>query len=79
MPFFNDDFFKGTAWEIGLGSLVAHQEDPELELRILPLRRDAPIYLPAGTRPVFPSTGEVARLIDVQLVPEYEAVADLNP
>jgi beta-galactosidase len=74
-----DNFFKGTPWEIGLGSLMANQGDPELELRILPLREDAPIYLPAGTRPVFPTSGEVARLKDVQVVPEYEAVADLNP
>jgi beta-galactosidase len=76
---FTDDFFNGTPWEIGLGTLMSHEGDPELELRILPLRRDAPIYLPPGTRPVFSSSGEVARLGQVQIVPEYEAVADLNP
>jgi hypothetical protein len=74
-----DDFFKGTPWVIGLASIAARDADPELELRILPLRKDAPIYLPAGTRPSFPSTGEVAVLKDVQVIPEYEVVADLNP
>jgi beta-galactosidase len=74
-----DDFFKGTPWEIGLGTLADRGADPELELRILPLREDAPIYLPAGTRPVFPAGGEVARLKGVQVVLEYEAIADLNP
>jgi hypothetical protein len=54
------------------------EADPELELRILPLRKDAPIYLPTGTRPSFPSTGEVAVLKNVQVIPEYEVVADLN-
>jgi hypothetical protein len=39
----------------------------------------APIYLPTGTRPGFPSTGEVAVLKDVQVIPEHEVVADLNP
>jgi len=75
----SDDFFKGTPWAIGLAPIMAQEGDPELELRILPLRRDAPIYLPPGTRPSFPSTGEVAVLKDVQAIPEYEAVADLNP
>jgi hypothetical protein len=58
---------------------MAQEADPELELRILPLRKDAPIYLPAGARPSFPATGEVAVLNGVQVIPEYEAVADLNP
>ena len=75
----SDDFFKGTPWVIGLAPIVAQEGDPELELRILPLRKDAPIYLPPGTRPSFPSTGEVALLKDIQAIPEYEAVADLNP
>ena len=74
-----DDFFKGTPWEIGLGALMAGAGDPELELRILPLRKDAPIYLTAGMRPVFPSSGEIVKLKDVQVVPEYEVVADLTP
>jgi len=74
-----DDFFKGTPWEVGLRTLAAQGADPELDLRILPLREDAPIYLPAGTRPAFPAGGEVARLKDVQVVLEYEAIADLNP
>jgi beta-galactosidase len=73
-----DDFFKGTPWTVGLDSIMSREADPELELRILPLRQDAPIYLPAGTRPVFPASGEVARLGKVLVIPEYEAVADLK-
>ncbi len=75
----SDDFFSGTTWTVGLDMLMSRGEDPELELRILPLRQDAPIYLPAGARPVFPSSGEVANLKEVLVVPEYEAVAALNP
>jgi hypothetical protein len=74
-----DDFFKGTPWLIGLAPIVARDADPELELRILPLRKDAPIYLSAAARPSFPSTGEVALLKDVEPLAEYEAVADLKP
>jgi hypothetical protein len=76
---FTDDFFKGTPWTIGLAPIMAREADPELELRILPLRKDAPIYLPAGTRPSFPLGGEIAVLKDVQVIPEYEVVADLKP
>jgi beta-galactosidase len=73
-----DDFFKGTPWEIAVRNLTVQGADPQLELRILPLRQDAPIYLPARARPVLPAGGEVARLRDVQVVPEYEAIADVN-
>ena len=76
---FTDNFYDGMPWNVGLGSLVARGGDPELELRILPLRQDAPIYLPSGTRPAFPPNGEIAKLREVQIVPEYEAVANLNP
>jgi beta-galactosidase len=74
-----DDFFKGTPWEIALRNPAVQGVDPELELRILPLRQDAPIYLPARARAVLPAGGDVARLREVQVVPEYEAIADLNP
>jgi beta-galactosidase len=74
-----DDFFKGTPLLIGLDPTLARDADPELELKILPLRKDAPIYLPAGTRPSFSSSGEVATLQEVQVIPEYEAVADFHP
>jgi hypothetical protein len=74
-----DDFYNGTPWEIGLRRIPPQELNRGLELRILPLRQDAPIYLPAGARPAFPPGGEIARLKDVQIVPEYEALIDLKP
>ncbi len=73
-----DDFFKGTPWLISLGRLSAPQADPSLTLQILPMRKDAPIYLPVGSYTTFPPSGQLAELKGVDVVPEYQAVAELG-
>lgn len=75
---FTDNFYNGSAWEIGLQRFSAQQLEQGLELRILPLRKDTPIYLPAGARPTFPASGEIAKLLSVRVIPEYEVVRDLG-
>jgi len=75
----DDDFYKGTPWAIELNSVTAHDPHPEFELKILPLPKNAPIYLPPGARPNFGVGGQVARLDDVQVVPEYDVVAAMRP
>jgi beta-galactosidase len=74
-----DNFYNGTPWEVGLWRVLAEQLGRGLELKILPMRQDTPIYLPEGARPVFPATGQIARLDNVTLVPQYEIVRDLTP
>lgn len=61
-----DDFYHGAPLEIGLW-----RSGPDLELQVLPLRGDAPIYLPPGAR--IPSAAELAELKGVHVIPEYEA------
>jgi hypothetical protein len=52
-----DNFYNGTPWDIG------HLSDArEVEIRILPLRKDAPIYIPKEFRP---EEDEVARVNSV--------------
>ncbi len=75
---FTDNFYNGTTWEVGLRRISLQQLEQGLELRILPLREDTPIYLPQGARPAFPASGEIAKLISVRVVPEYEVVRDLG-
>ena len=70
-----DDFYNGTPWQIALGQFSSLEEDPTLELKILPMRKDAPIYLPASARITFPTSGQVAELKEVEIVPEYQAIA----
>jgi beta-galactosidase len=73
-----DSFYNGAPWEIGLSSLTPEELAHGLELKILPLRKDAPIYLPAGVRAALPKSSDVLNLKDVRIVPEYESVMDLS-
>lgn len=74
-----DDFYHGAPWEIGLRGIPASDLKQGLELQILPLRQDAPIYLATGVKPLIPAGGQVAQLAEVRVLPEYRAVADVRP
>ena len=74
-----DDFYKGTPWIVGLSGISEEALRKGLELRILPLRDHAPIYLPAGARPAIPAGGQVARLQEVQIVPIYRVALEVAP
>jgi hypothetical protein len=75
----DDDFYHGAPWEIGLRNIPALDLKQGLVLEILPLRQDAPIYLAAGARPALPPGGQLAKVAEVVVLPQYEAVADLRP
>lgn len=75
---FTDNFYNGSDWQIGLSRISPQELEKGLELKILPLRSDSPIYLPDGARPNFPSNGEIAKLVDVRIIPEYEVVANIG-
>jgi beta-galactosidase len=74
-----DDFYHGSPWEIGLEGIPAGDLKQGLELEILPLRADAPIYLANEARPSIPPGGQVARISEVRLMPVYQAVAAVHP
>ena len=74
-----DDFYHGAPWDIGLKSIAAEDLKQGLELKILPLRQDAPIYLAEGARPAIPAGGQVAQVTEVRVLPEYRVVADIRP
>ena len=51
------------------------RESPDagnLHLEVLPLRQDAPIYLPKTSWPDFGGKPDVAKVLSVQAHPEYE-------
>ena len=73
-----DDFYHGAPWEISLRNIPAADRKQGLELQILPLRQDAPIYLHAGARPEAPEGSQTAKLVQVQVLPNYRVVADLR-
>ncbi|HUB81525.1 MAG TPA: beta-galactosidase [Bryobacteraceae bacterium] len=65
-----DDFYHGVPWEIGLRNLSEAAAAGRLELLVLPGRADAPVY---------PKLVPGARLIEVEALPQYHAVAVLAP
>ena len=73
-----DDFYKGTPWEVGLKRFAAEAFGTPLEVRIMPLRQDAPIYMPRSSRPAFPRSGETAEVFTVTAQPEYEVTVGLE-
>lgn len=74
-----DDFYHGAPWEVGLRDIPGADLKQGLDLQVLPLRADAPVYLAAGAKPSIPAGGQVARLTGVRLLPQYQAVASLLP
>jgi beta-galactosidase len=73
-----DDFYKGTPFEIGMRRIDWLNAEPKLELQILPMRKDERIYLPSGSHLTFPRSGQVAKLKEVTVIPEYQAIASLT-
>jgi hypothetical protein len=68
----DDNFYKGPTWEIGLWRFTPRELEGGLDLKILPLRRDTPLFLEASARPAFPPSGDALSLKAVTLAPEYQ-------
>jgi len=67
-----DNFYDGKPWMIGLKRFLSPQGSGTFELSILPLRADAPIYFEFAGPPQFGSNGQIDKLDDIRLVPEYQ-------
>jgi hypothetical protein len=59
----SDNFYNGLPYEIGLKALGNGAFRGRLELRILPLRKDAPVYFAPGMRPEFGVGDSVCSLL----------------
>jgi hypothetical protein len=73
----DDDFFNGRAWEIGLKRFLPECFGENLEVSVLPLQPRAPIYLDAQAWASMNADGQTAKILSVELLPEYEIV--FNP
>jgi hypothetical protein len=69
-----DDFFNGLDWTVGLKRFLAPSNTATVQLEILPLRQDAPVYFETPHKLEFPASGQLGKLKSVKLVPEYELV-----
>jgi hypothetical protein len=69
-----DDFFNGRPWCIGLRRFLDPQGGTDLDLSVLPLRKDAPVYFETDRAIDFSSHGQSVGIDSMRLVPEYEIV-----
>jgi hypothetical protein len=74
----DDSFYDGTPWMIGLKRFLGDTQPRSFNLKIMPLRKDAPIFLPAQARLDFGGKAEVAEVESVTAIPVYEVVAKLS-
>jgi hypothetical protein len=68
----DDNFYNGKPWMVGLSRFLASDGSGNLELSILPLRKDASVYLELAQPPQFAPNDQVDQLDSLRLVPEYQ-------
>jgi beta-galactosidase len=73
----DDSYYSGHTWEIGLKRFTKEIETP-LTLTVLPLRKDAPIYIDEAVKAKLPNTEQVAEVLSVKLLPEYKLSLKVN-
>lgn len=68
--FIMDDYYNGQPLELGLRRYAAALARGELTVAILPLQKNAPIYLPDSAKPDFGPREAIAELRAVDIVPQ---------
>ena len=63
----NDDFYNGSAFEIGLKRYAPEITSGELLLAIFPLQKDMPVYFEPGCRPAFDKDGIALRIDQAEI------------
>ncbi|MFZ1130442.1 MAG: beta-galactosidase [Terriglobales bacterium] len=67
----DDDFYHGETWEVGWKRFTS-LGGSDITLKVLPLRKDAPIYLSPGARPDFGSGQQICTVRSIGASTEYE-------
>ncbi len=67
-----DDFYNGNALDVGLRRYAPDILTGDLRVEILPLRKDAPIYLAREARPDFGCQQSVISLNGIEIIPRYQ-------
>ena len=70
----DDDFYNGRTWEIGLKRFLPQAFGKKLEVEVLPLPGNAPIYLDPTARAQLNPQGQTAKVMSVEVLPQYEVV-----
>jgi beta-galactosidase len=70
--FIIDDFYNGGDFDIGLRRHAPDILTGDLRIAILPLRKDAPIYMAESARPDFGNAAAIAALQRIEIIPRYQ-------
>ena len=68
----DDNFYNGRVFDLGLKRYAPEILHGDLRLEILPLRKDAPVYIPAEARPDFGKADSIVKLAGIEMVNRYE-------
>ena len=66
--FVNDNFYNGKTWEIGINRFAPEILEQGIIVKILPLRQDAPIYIPKEYLPDFNGYTEIAKINSEEII-----------
>lgn len=66
-----DNFYNGTAFDVGLRRYAPEILKGDLQIQILPLHKDAPIMLAKEAQPDFGSSASVAKLDGAEIISRY--------
>lgn len=72
----DDWYYSGYGWQFGLEQVDKDLDQP-LTVSVMPLRADAPIYIPKEARPDFGGKSQIAALRGVTVTPVY--LLELKP
>ncbi len=67
-----DDFYNGNAFDIGLRRYAPEILKGDLEIAVLPMRKDAPIFMAPSARPDFGAADSVVDLKEIEIIPRYQ-------
>jgi hypothetical protein len=68
----DDNFYSGREFDLGLNRYVPEILTGDLRLEILPLRKDAPIFLEPKAKPDFGSHESIATVQNVEIINSHE-------
>ncbi|MBW4039873.1 MAG: glycoside hydrolase [Acidobacteria bacterium] len=77
----DDTFWNGLPWVVGIRESIPQwrEEGTTLQLQILPLPKDYPMYLEEGAALHFDAAGVAEALGKVRLIPQYQLLVNVTP
>jgi beta-galactosidase len=76
--FLDDNFYNGRPFEFGLKRYAPDIDSGELLLKILPLRKDAPIYIQKESLPDFGAADTALALNGIDVIERHEALLGIG-